>query len=115
MSRLFTGLYRLWSTRQNVTSNQPSLTKTAEKVEQPSIVSTKLKQISADEIGAEREICRRVDDAQVIFKMLSPTPVMPTRRFSVNCKTSKAGLYSEKFYEIRKIISKEIQKSYQQL
>ena len=89
MSRLFTGLFRLWSTRQNVTSNRPSLTKTAEKAEQPSIVSTKLKQI-ADEIGAEREICRRV--AQVIFEMLSPTPVMPTRRFSVNCKTSKTGL-----------------------
>ena len=66
MSRLFTGLYRLWSTRQNVTSNRPSLTKTAEKAEQPSIVSTKLKQI-ADEIGAERESCRRVNDAQVIF------------------------------------------------
>ena len=91
MSRLFTGLYRLWSTRQNVTSNRPSLTKTAEKAEQPFIFSTKLKQI-ADEIGAEREICRRVDDAQVFFEMLSPALVMPTRRFSVNCKTSKTGL-----------------------
>ena len=75
MSRLFTGLFRLWSTRQNVTSNRPSLTKTAEKAEQPSIVSTKLRQI-ADEIGAEREICRRV--GQVIFEMLSATPVMHT-------------------------------------
>ena len=74
-----------------MTSNRPSLTKTAETAEQPFIVSTKLKQI-ADEIGSEREICRRVDDAQVFFEMLSPTLVMPTRRFSVNCKTSKTGL-----------------------
>ena len=49
--------------------------KTAEKADQHSRVSTKLKQI-ADEIGAERRSSRRVD-AQV-YEIRSSTPVVPT-------------------------------------
>ena len=75
MSHLFAGVYRRWSLCQDGTSNRPSLVKTAEKADQHSRVSTKLKQI-ADEIGAERRSCRRVG-AQV-YEIRSPTPVVPT-------------------------------------
>ena len=69
MSHLFTGLHRRWSPCQYGTSNRLSLMKTAE---------IELKQI-ADEIGAERESCQRVDDALIIYEMLSPTTVVQTR------------------------------------
>ena len=76
MSHLFAGVYRRWSLCQDKTSNRPSLVKTAEKADQHSRVSTKLKQI-ADEIGAERGSCRRVD-AQV-YEIRSPMPFVQTR------------------------------------
>ena len=49
--------------------------KTAEKADEHSRVSIELKQI-ADEIGAERESCQCVDDALIIYEMLSPTTVV---------------------------------------
>ena len=52
--------------------------KTAEKADHHSRVSMELKQI-ANEIGAERESCQRVDDALIIYEMLSPTTVVRTR------------------------------------
>ena len=76
MSHLFAGVYRRWSLCQDGTNNRPSLVKTAEKADQHSRVSTKLKQI-ADEIGAERGSCRRVD-AQV-YEIRSPMPFVQTR------------------------------------
>ena len=75
MSHLFTGLHRRWSPCQYGTSNRPSLMKTAEKADQHSRVSIELKQI-ADEIAAERESCQCVDDALIIYEMLSPTTVV---------------------------------------
>ena len=84
MSHLFAGVYRRWSLCQDGTSNRPSLVKTAEKADQHSSASTKLKK-SANEIGAERGSCRRVDAE--VYEIRSPTPFVPCiLRDKENCQ-----------------------------